>query len=473
MFKGVFEKLFWTNVLILVIVFVVVSGSMSVFINNYINDRQYSKITKISEAIDYWTGYLQIEHDNVRSRKFYKETLKDWAEFLEADITVADLDGNVIDTTNNAVAHVPDEYIQKIRNGVEIRENSNFGNSYENKVLTVGIPIEYYGNRIGGMYVNTPMPNLVKMAWDILILFFVSAMVIIVAAFALIYRQAVKVSASISRINSAVLDIAAGNFDERLAVSGQDELSQLASSFNFMASSLGKLDNMRNRFISDISHELRTPMTSISGFIEGILDGTIPPEKQDDYLKIVLDESTRLKKLVTDMLEMSRMSSNEYKLNASEFDFTELIRICIIGLEQKISEKSLDLNVDFQAEKMMVFADRDAIQRVLINLMDNAVKFSYPNTVIDVKMWFDSKKAYFSVGNYGSGIEKKNLPHVFDRFYKTDESRTNKTSGAGLGLSFVKNIMVLHKQSIWVDSHEAKEGSSVKYTKFTFSLALA
>lgn len=310
MFKGVFEKLFWTNVLILVIVFVVVSGSMSVFINNYINDRQYSKITKISEAIDYWTGYLQIEHDNVRSRKFYKETLKDWAEFLEADITVADLDGNVIDTTNNAVAHVPDEYIQKIRNGVEIRENSNFGNSYENKVLTVGIPIEYYGNRIGGMYVNTPMPNLVKMAWDILILFFVSAMVIIVAAFALIYRQAVKVSASISRINSAVLDIAAGNFDERLAVSGQDELSQLASSFNFMASSLGKLDNMRNRFISDISHELRTPMTSISGFIEGILDGTIPPEKQDDYLKIVLDESTRLKKLVTDMLEMSRMSSN-------------------------------------------------------------------------------------------------------------------------------------------------------------------
>jgi len=473
MFKGVFEKLFWTNVLILVIVFVVVSGSMSVFINNYINDRQYSKITKISEAIDYWTGYLQIEHDNVRSRKFYKETLKDWAEFLEADITVADLDGNVIDTTNNAVAHVPDEYIQKIRNGVEIRENSNFGNSYENKVLTVGIPIEYYGNRIGGMYVNTPMPNLVKMAWDILILFFVSAMVIIVAAFALIYRQAVKVSASISRINSAVLDIAAGNFDERLAVSGQDELSQLASSFNFMASSLGKLDNMRNRFISDISHELRTPMTSISGFIEGILDGTIPPEKQDDYLKIVLDESTRLKKLVTDMLEMSRMSSNEYKLNASEFDFTELIRICIIGLEQKISEKSLDLNVDFQAEKMMVFADRDAIQRVLINLMDNAVKFSYPNTVIDVKMWFDSKKAYFSVGNYGSGIEKKNLPHVFDRFYKTDESRTNKTSGAGLGLSFVKNIMVLHKQSIWVDSTEAKEGSNVKYTKFTFSLEKA
>jgi len=135
--------------------------------------------------------------------------------------------------------------------------------------------------------------------------------------------------------------------------------------------------------------------------------------------------------------------------------------------------KFLTTNVDFQAEKMMVFADRDAIQRVLINLMDNAVKFSYPNTVIDVKMWFDSKKAYFSVGNYGSGIEKKNLPHVFDRFYKTDESRTNKTSGAGLGLSFVKNIMVLHKQSIWVDSTEAKEGSNVKYTKFTFSLEKA
>ena len=149
------------------------------------------------------------------------------------------------------------------------------------------------------------------------------------------------------------------------------------------------------------------------------------------------------------------------------------MRICIIGLEQKITDKMLDLDVDFQNESTIVCADRDAIQRVIINLLDNAIKFSYPNTNIDIKMWTDHKKAYFSVGNFGEGIEKSELPHIFERFYKTDTSRTNKSTGAGLGLSFVKNIMVLHKQSIWVDSHEAKEGSSVKYTKFTFSLSIA
>lgn len=470
MFKSIFEKLFWTNILILMAVFIAVSGFLTLFVNDYVADRQYDMAVKISGTIDYWTGYLRVENNNVRSRDFYRKTLNDWAGFLGADITVSDASGNVIDSTNPKVKFVPEKYLKYINNGETYRENGYFDGIYDGKVMTVAIPVEYYGTIIGGMYVNTLMPNLTRMVGQLLIWFLAASTVSILVAFGLVYRQSSNVSKSVNRINKAVLDIAAGNFDQRISVTGKDEISQLSSSFNFMADSLEKLDNMRNRFISDISHELRTPMTSISGFVAGILDGTIPPEKQNDYLRIVLDESNRLKKLVTDMLEMSRMSSSEYKLNTSEFDFAELIRICIIGLEQKISDKQLELSVDFNVEKMPVVADRDAIQRVLINLIDNAVKFSYPNTVVDIKMWNDNKKAYFSVGNYGTGIEKSELPHVFDRFYKTDESRTNKSSGAGLGLSFVKNIMVLHKQSVWVDSNEAKEGSNVKYTKFTFSL---
>ena len=473
MFKSIFERLFWTNILILLVVFLSVSAVLSVFINHYVTDRQYEMALKVSETIDYWTGYLQVENNNIRSRNFYRKTLESWGDFLGADITVSDLDGNVIDTTNDNISSIPAEYLSAVKNGETMRAMGHFGSSYTNKVFTVAIPVEYFGNRIGGMYINTLMPTLTKTVSDLLVWFLIASTISTLTAFALIYRQSTRISLSVNRIKDAALDIAAGNFNERIPVTGKDEISQLSSAFNFMADSLDKLEDMRSQFVSDISHELRTPMTSISGFVEGILDGTIPPEKEKDYLKIVLDESNRLKKLVTDMLEMSKMSSSEYKLNVSEFDFVELIRICIIGLEQKVTEKQLDLSVDFKSDSLAVCADRDAIQRVLINLIDNAVKFSYPNTNIDIKMWYDSKKAYFSVGNYGKGIAKEELPHIFDRFYKTDSSRTNRSSGAGLGLSFVKNIMLLHQQSVWVDSHEAKAGSNIKYTTFTISLALS
>jgi signal transduction histidine kinase len=173
------------------------------------------------------------------------------------------------------------------------------------------------------------------------------------------------------------------------------------------------------------------------------------------------------------MLEMSKMSSSEYKLDISEFELNELIRVSIISLGNKIDDKNLDLNVDFDRDKLEVLGDKDSIQRVLINLIDNAVKFSYPNTTIGINSWVEGKKAYVSVGNFGDGIDSADLSNVFNRFYKTDKSRHNEKSGAGLGLSLVKNILVLHKQGIWVESVDTKEGSNVKYTKFTFTLELA
>ena len=165
------------------------------------------------------------------------------------------------------------------------------------------------------------------------------------------------------------------------------------------------------------------------------------------------------------------MSSNEYKLNISSFDINELIRVCIIGLVNKIVEKGLELSVDFKQDSLNVIADKDAITRVLINLLDNAVKFSYNNTTIGIETWVEKHKVHVCIGNFGEGIDSKDLSNVFKRFYKTDKSRTiNNKSGAGLGLSFVKNILTLHKQSIWVESIDAKEGSNAKYTKFTFTL---
>lgn len=170
---------------------------------------------------------------------------------------------------------------------------------------------------------------------------------------------------------------------------------------------------------------------------------------------------------------MSKMSDSQYKLDIKEFDINELIRLCIISLEKKITDAQLDLDVDFSKDSINVLADKDAIKRVILNLMDNAIKFSYKNTTIKIKSEIKNNKVQITIGNYGDGIKKEELSHIFERFYKTDKSRTTEKKGAGLGLSFVKNILVLHKQSIWVESQEQTNDGDAKYTTFSFTLEKA
>ncbi len=472
MFKSIFERLFWTNALILLLVFISISITLTLFVTTYAMEKQYDLVTKASDSIEYMTISLQIESNNAQSTTLYKHTLDSWAEFANADITIINSYGEVFASTTTVMS-IPEESAKSVLNGRVIKERGTFGGQYPKKVFTVGLPISYKGNIIGGMFFNTMMPDLNKTVLEVLYIFLLSSVMTIIVAFIFLYFQSRRISKPIKQINRAAMNIAAGKFDNRVDIASGDEIGQLASSFNFMADSLERLETMRDNFISDVSHELRTPMTSISGFVQGILDRTIPPEEEEKYLQIVLDESVRLTKLVNDMLDVSKMENSEYKLDISEFDITELVRLCIIQLEQRIDSKNLELDVDFEKDNISVLADKDAIRRVIINLLDNAIKFSYENTKIQIKVWTQSKNAFISVGNFGIGIENKNLRYVFDRFYKTDKSRGNDKKGAGLGLALVKNIISCHNQKIWVESIDTKEGSAVKYTTFTFTLEKA
>ncbi len=471
MFKSIFGRLFWTYAAILMLVFTSVSVSVSIFMNSYAMHQHMEDVTKVANTIEYYTGMLQIEESNSRARMSYRQLLKSWAEFLESDIVVTNTDGEVIESTHS-VTTVPDNLMNTVISGRIAVKRSTFNGAYEDKMIVVGVPMEYQGATVGAMFFNTGLFDVRETTRDMLYIVIASSAFAVFAAAILVYLQSRRISRQIGAINTAARNIASGKFDRRVAVTSSDEIGQLASSFNFMADSIAKIEETNSEFVSDVAHELRTPMTSISGFIEGILDGTIPPEKQNDYLKIVLDETKRLTKMVNDMLEMSKMSSKEYKLDVSAFDLNELTRVCIISLGNRIDEKNLELNVDFEKDTLNVLADKDAIQRVIINLLDNAIKFSYPNTTIGIHTWVEGGRARFCVGNFGDGISGNDLSNIFNRFYKTDKSRVNEKSGAGLGLSFVKNIMSLHKQSIWVESVDTKEGSSVKYTKFTFTLEL-
>lgn len=469
---SIFKRLFLDYSIILVIVLLCMSIPSMIFVSNFIERQKIDSATAMSDTVEHWTGATHIEDNDIRTRIAFKSTLQFWSSFLDADIVIVNNDGDITESTSQ-IESVPQEYMQELNDKSRIVKKGNFNGQYGKSILTVGFPIYYQGTRIGNAFFNMFLPEMQKTAMELMYVFIIVALVSMAFAFVMVYFQSMRISRPISSINNAVRDIAAGNFGKRVNVESDDEIGQLASSFNFMAKSMGELEKQRSDFVSDVSHELRTPMTSISGFVEGILDGTIPPEKQEYYLKIVLDESRRLTKLVNDMFEMSKMSSSEYKLDITTFDINELIRTCIISLESRICEKNLDLNVDFKNDEMKVLADKDSIKRVILNIMDNAIKFSYPNTTMGISTWTEKRKAYISIGNFGDGIDSSELSSIFNRFYKTDKSRTNEKSGAGIGLSLVKNIMVLHKQSVWVESVETKEGSNVKYTKFTFTLETA
>lgn len=471
MFKSIFKRLFFTQLIVLTAVIFVVSFAMTVGVTNYTMRNITNECIKSARLIEDWTEKYQIDNYNRNSTLFYRDKIEDCAELMDCDITIVDLSGRVFETTNERVQNVEPKYLEGLLNGKIFRGTGDFGGAYREDVFTVGIPLRYHGTLIGAIYFNNYMPGVNKMIFSLVPMFIMALIIASAIVILSIYFQAKNISNRLRKIKLAALDIAAGNFPEKLAVTSKDEIGQLCSSFNFMSESLEKLDNMRNRFLSDVSHELRTPMTSIAGFIQGILDGTIPPERQSEYLKIVYDETTRLTRLVNDMLEMTKMSSSEYKLKISEFDVNELIRLQIISAEQKIDEKGVELDVDFKQEQLMVCADRDAIQRVLINLIDNAIKFSHKGTTIKISSEVINKKAHIKIGDVGTPIAQEDLSHIFDRFYKTDKSRHDNKSGAGLGLSFVKNIMLLHKQQITVKSIPQNE--SQNYTEFTFTLELA
>lgn len=483
-FKSIFSRLFFTVVTIIVIVVTIVSLVMALFMYNYTVSRQVKTISELSETVELMTGAMQIRETDNRTREAFGYQLEVWSKVVHADIIIVNLDGDITERSTDSINSVPQEMLDFVLSGDTIRQTGDFGGMYEDKVMTVGIPVYFNGNIVGGMFFNSMIPRMHKTFVDLLLQLLSACLISVAVACVLVYFESRKLSRPINRINSVVRDIAAGNFGGRVRVDRIDEIGQLAASFNFMADSIEDLENQRSSFVSDVSHELRTPMTSITGFVQSILDGTIPEEKREYYLKIVLDESKRLTKLVNDMLDMSRMSSDKYQLTIEEFDLNELVRIAVVGLYSKIEEHNLDISFngdgdddaepdEHEDEPLMVIADKDSIKRVLINIIDNAIKFSYPNTVIGINTWVKGKKAYVSIGNFGMGIDGADLANVFNRFYKTDRSRGKERSGAGLGLSLVKNILTLHKQSIWVESVEAKEGANVKYTKFTFTLELA
>lgn len=295
-------------------------------------------------------------------------------------------------------------------------------------------------------------------------LYIASALGTMIFMFAAQYVSTYRITKPLRQMSAAAIAMSKGDFSKRIPVTGDDEIGNLATAFNRMTASLSRLEQTRRSFIANVSHELKTPMTTISGFIDGIIDGTIPPQKQGYYLNIISDETKRLSRVVESMLSLARLESGNEKLTLHRFDISALVCGVVLSREQSITAKNIDIRGLDVLSPAFVLADRDLIHQVVYNLVDNAVKFTNQDGYIYFNVLSRENGVTVLVRNSGQTVSKEALPQVFERFYKEDRSRSAKKNSTGLGLYIAKTVIELHGGNIKVTAKENE------YTEFSFFL---
>lgn len=341
----------------------------------------------------------------------------------------------------------------------------NFYGTFSDDVITVAIPILTDNEPNGMIITHSTVSQISTVQSNLIQAIYVPFLVMLIVSFALLGVISGKIMRPIRKINAVAEEYSTGNFETKMDIKSKDEIGQLAATLEYMASELSKLDEYRRDFISNISHDFRSPLTSIKGYIEAILDGTIPPEKQEKYLNIVVEETNRLTKLTSSLLELNNADSYGLWLVFKEFDIVDLVKKAMRTFEGKCIAKDISLILNNHCEHTIVYADATKIQQVIYNLLDNAIKFTPNGKSIYVTLTEKNDKLFVSVKDEGCGIPKDALKKVWVRFYKADASRGKDKQGTGLGLSITREIVKAHNENINVVSTE-DVGS-----EFTFSLS--
>lgn len=344
--------------------------------------------------------------------------------------------------------------------------NDFFGN-FDSEMLSVIAPITANFMVRGYVVIHCDMADIQESCDNLVQICYITVFVICLLSIIILIFFTEMVYNPLKKITHATEHYAAGNMHYEFQVESGDEIGYLAACLSFMANRIASSEDDQKKFIANVSHDFRSPLTSIRGFLEAMLDGTIPPELHEKYLNIVLNETERLTKLTNGLLTLNNLNTKGMLLDRTDFEINKVIRNTAASFEATCRKKMLAIELVLTGEQMYVNADMGKIQQVLYNLMDNAIKFSHPDSVIKVETSLKKSKLLVSVKDTGIGIPKNDLKQIWDRFYKSDLSRGKDKKGTGLGLSIVKEIITCHDENINVVSTEGVG------TEFTFTLPLS
>ncbi|MCL2593255.1 MAG: cell wall metabolism sensor histidine kinase WalK [Defluviitaleaceae bacterium] len=461
MFKSIFRKQVFMNMTIIVVVFLIMGVVLGSMLRTYFRDIHVTRLKEQSERIS-----ISLSE---RSSPFISDWLildNQFLDRLSADMEImARYTGTTFAyVSNNPTSQVDEElvnhpFVRSVLDGnIDIFEGS-FA-LFEGDSLIVGHPVinRFTGHNIGAVLLSIPIDVINQTVNEGMRIPIFGMIIAGIIALVLTYFFSKSISRPIAEMNEVAKLIAQnGDFERRINVKSKDEVGSLAESFNNMATALAEIETTRREFISNISHDLRSPLTSIIGFINAIKDGTVPEDKKDYYLGIVLDECIRLSKLAGDILDISSIQSlSKMEINAERFDINKLIEKTSLQFENRILNKNINFSTIFANHENYVLADFNKIQRVLYNILDNAVKFTPQNGSIKVETAERMGKIYVSVRDSGIGLSESEQSRIFDRFYKADTSRGNDKTGAGLGMSIAKEFLKAHDEKIFINSEEGK-----------------
>lgn len=390
-------------------------------------------------------------------------------------IFLCNADGYVISCGDKQLAcphigtRVSREYLSLIDTEGRLDQMTDLDGFYDSTSYVFGEPIvKSDGQVLGYAFVAKDASSIIGAYGAFVYLYFLVSLAVLTLAVFMSFAFSKALTKNLDEMTVAARKYSHGDYSMRISASDMaDEMGALTDSFNAMADSLEKSEQTRREFIANVSHELRTPMTTIAGFAEGLLDGTIPKEQEEKYLAVIADETRRLSRLVREMLDMSRMQEKvSDPKNMKPFNLTEELVMTLLSFESRANEKKLEVDLQLPDDELWVRGDQDAIHRVIYNLLDNAIKFAYVGGTLYLAIWKQGSKAYVCVADQGETISADDLPFIFDRFHKSDRSRSLDRDGVGLGLYLVKSILDAHDEDIVATS---KDG----VTKFVFSLKLA
>ena len=389
------------------------------------------------------------------------------AKFVRAEIWVVNRQGIiVVDSEQNKRAGTAIEGFDPTATGNKSYCTGTYYGLFPYDVLSVSAPITGNYNTYGYVLVHLPMSVIWEMSNSNLNVVYITAAILLILSLIILLVFTKTVYFPLQKITEGANEYAAGNLEYRIDLNTRDEMGYLAGTLNYMSGELNKLEEYQRNFIANVSHDFRSPLTSIKGYLEAIIDGTIPPEMYEKYLTRVISETERLTKLTQGMLTLNSLDSKGY-LSRSSFDINRVIKDTAASFEGTCEKKNINFELTFSDSMQMVYADLGKIQQVLYNLIDNAIKFSHQDSTIYIQTRIKNEKIFVSVKDTGIGIPKDSVQKVFDRFYKSDLSRGKDKKGTGLGLAIVKEIIQAHGENIDVVSTEGV-GS-----EFIFSLPLA
>lgn len=431
--------------------------------------RQARDIAYLAARNDTSTAAILFGLDDTTARYLSWKSEEVYEEY-GAYIVVVDRRGRVMDNLSLARIDDPDfvaslngrelsDALVQVLGGEEISVRTEVGGE---TTFTVGVPFMRNGTVLGAVLIHTKAQSIEGPLYSLILPVLLVVTLTLGAAGIGIFFYVRSTMKPLKALEGAARDLSEGNFATRLSLEGlSSETREVAGAFNQMAERIQANDESRREFVANVSHELRSPITSISGFVQGMLDGTIPPEDHEQYLRVVGDETGRLTKLISDLLALSRLERDDAELSRSSFDMCEMIRKCVIRFMTKLEEKQMDLDCDFRLDPCMVFADPDRIEQVLVNLLDNAIKFTPEGGRITLVTEERDGKAAVTVQDSGCGVPEEDRDRIFERFFTSDRAHTSG-KGTGLGLSICERIMKMHGETIRL--LDTEEGAAFRFT---------